>query len=92
MDKKTLLKYCSFYKGEEQCPFVDNKKARLWMAEMMACNDLISMIGNESPADDLHRVVFAYVSKWSPYDFRDILNIYIKVAKPKQAIIDVYYS
>lgn len=50
------------------------------------------MIGEEHPEDDLHNVVFAFVSKWNPYKFRETLDEYIKVANPKQAIIDSYYN
>ena len=49
------------------------------------------MIGDEHPEDDLHNMVFAYVSKWNPYKFRETLDEYIQVANPKQAIIDTYY-
>ena len=37
-------------------------------------------------------MVFAYVSKWDPYTFRDTLDEYIKVANPKQSIIATYYN
>lgn len=94
MTTKEAIAFCHYYKGEpeDKCPFTDRVKEQLWAAEMMACTELIGMIGDAHPEDDLHGVVFAYVSKWNPYGFRDTLDEYIKVAKPKQAIIDTYYN
>lgn len=94
MRRKDAIALCHYYNGEDEdkCPFTDRIKSQLWAAEMMACTNLIGMIGDEHPQDDLHSVVFAYVSKWDPYTYRDTLDEYIKVAKPKQAIIDTYYN
>ena len=93
MERKDVIALCHYYKGEDEdkCPFSDSIKMQLWAAEMMACTYLIGMIGDENPRDDLHNAVFAYVSKWNPYEFRETLDEYIKVAKPKQEIINTYY-
>jgi len=93
MRREDLLSLCHYYKGEDEdkCPFSDKIQGRLWVAEMMVCTSLGSMIGDEHPEDDFHSAVFAYVSKWDPYCFRDTLDEYIKVAKPKESIIKVYY-
>lgn len=94
MDREDAIALCHYYKGEDEdkCPFTDRIKAQLWAAEMMACTHLIGMIGDENPKDDLHKTVFAYVSKWNPYGYRETLDEYIKVANPKQEIIKVYYT
>ena len=92
MKQEDVIALCHYYKGEQDCPYTDSINAQLWMAEMMACTDLIEMIGDNSPKDDFDSVVFAYVSKWNPYTFRDTLDEYIKVTHPKQAIIDTYYN
>lgn len=94
MKREDVIALCHYYKGEDEdkCPFTDKKKMQLWAAEMMACTHLIEMIGDTNPKDDLHNVVFAYVSKWDPYGFRETLDEYIKVAKTKEKIIKVYYS
>lgn len=34
----TLLKYCKYYKGEEQCPFKDAPTMYFWEAEMRFIN------------------------------------------------------
>ncbi len=94
MRRDEVIALCHYYGGEDEdkCPFTDEIKRQLWAAEMMACTYLIDMIGDEHPQEDLHKVVFAYVSKWNPYEFRDTLDEYIKVAHPKQTIIDTYYN
>ena len=95
MKRDDLIALCHYYMGEaeDKRPFTDNRiKEQLWAAEMMACTHLWGMIGDEHPEDDLHNMVFAYVSKWNPYKFRETLDEYIQVANPKQAIIDTYYN
>lgn len=94
MKKEDLIALCHYYHGEDEdkCPFCDTIKARLWAAEMMTCTYFIQSINKDNPKDDLHNMVFAYVSKWDPYTFRDTLDEYIKVAKPKQEIINTYYD
>lgn len=94
MRREDLIALCHYYKGEDEdkCPFKDTLKARLWMAEMMACNYFFNSIDAGNPKDDLHKMVFAYVSKWDPYNYRNTLDEYIKVAKPKEQIIKSYYD
>ncbi len=94
MKREDLIALCHFYKGEDEdkCPFSDTIKAQLWMAEMMACTHFLDSIDTDNPKDDLHNMVFAYVSKWDPYTFRETLNEYIKVATPKKQIILTYYN
>ena len=94
MTRKDVIALCHYYKGEDEdkCPFTDRVKARLWAAEMMACTHLLNMISDEHPQDDLHHIVFAYVSKWDPYEFRKALDEYIKIANPKKDIIKTYYT
>ena len=77
MKKEDLIALCHYYRGED---------------EMMTCTYFIQSINKDNPKDDLHNMVFAYVSKWDPYTFRDTLDEYIKVAKPKQEIINTYYD
>ncbi len=92
MKTQDAIALCHYYKGEDEdkCPFTDKAKAQLWAAEMMACTHLIGMIGDKHPLDDLHHVVFSYVSKWDPYEFRKTLDKYIAVAKPTEQNIKTY--
>ena len=94
MKREDLIALCHYYKGEDEdkCPFTEKNEVQLRAAEMMACTYLMDMISDEQPQDDLHSVVFAYVSKWNPYKFRETLDEYIKVANPKHSIIDTYYN
>ena len=94
MRREDLIALCHYYNGEDEdkCPFSNRIKARLWMAEMMVCTHFADSIDKDDPEDYLHNMVFAYVSKWDPYTFRNALDEYIKVAKPKEQIIKTYYN
>ena len=55
--------FCLYYYNEEQCPYRDNYKGRVWIAEKLA-----SERANASAVDFL-TFVAAHVSKWDPYGF-----------------------
>ncbi|MBR6124545.1 hypothetical protein IKQ19_13285, partial [Candidatus Saccharibacteria bacterium] len=55
------LKYCRYYHGELQDPYMDSFKGRAWMAEQLA-----SERASDS-AKDFLSFVAAHISKWEPY-------------------------
>ncbi|SHK42347.1 hypothetical protein SAMN05720764_101391 [Fibrobacter sp. UWH5] len=72
MDNNVVdTQFCLHYHGEDECPFRDEYKARVWMAELHACK---SDLG--TPREFLS-FVCAYISKWDPYTFQAFLARYI---------------
>lgn len=41
MKKNDLLKFCRYYKGEQNCPYTDNTKSMLWDFERTWVNDVL---------------------------------------------------
>lgn len=72
MDNDTRnTQFCLLYHGENESPFRDEYKARVWMAELRASE---SNLG--TPRNFLS-FVCAYISKWDPYTFPAFLTRYI---------------
>ena len=92
MSENELLKYCHYYSGGIKSPSQNRVFSALWQAEQMACTDLADTISETNTKDDFDKVVFAFISKWYPYEYKSILDDYIKNANPSQAIIKVYYN
>ena len=90
MSEQQIIPYCHYYSGGVKSPSQDRIFSALWQAEQMACTDLIGMISKESIKDDLDNVVFAFITKWYPYESKEILDDYIKNAHPSQKIISTY--
>lgn len=77
MTKEKMIDYFLFFKGEKECPFErGSTKARLWVAEQF-CHDNPHLISDSNPADDIFSYVEAYVGKWDPYGWVDVMNFYI---------------
>ena len=57
MDKKDLVKFCRYYKGEDDCPFKDQNKSMLWFYERAWVYDMLNDSDSLSSAiDDYIRV------------------------------------
>ena len=75
-----LLEYTRFYKGEHDCPFeIGSPEGKLWHAEMMFCDCFpMSLFNNRTDniQEQLNEYVPAYIGKWNPYNWEDIVQIY----------------
>lgn len=93
MNEQDLLKYCFFYKGEAIIPPTFDKKneGKLWVAEKYVCEEIPNLIDKENPRKSIASFVFAYVSKWSPYIFLEVMGTYLQKAPDlKDYINDIY--
>ena len=70
-DEKRDLRYCRYYHGERQCPYMDAFKGRAWIAE-----ELASERASDS-AKDFLSFVAAHISKWEPYGYEPDVARYI---------------
>ena len=52
MDKKDLLKFCRYYKGEDDCPFKEQNKTMLWFYERAWMFDMLRDSDNLSTCID----------------------------------------
>ncbi len=78
LNQSEALKYCKYYKGEKECPSELNETERqIWVAEKMICCHS-DMIGSDNPERDLVSYVASYVGKWDPWEYRDVINYYLK--------------
>lgn len=62
MKKKDLLRFCRYYKGEEECPFKNDHKARLWDYEKVWLKLTLSSYENNDADKDLASMLDDYVS------------------------------
>ena len=96
MTEEDLLRYCFYYKGEAMMPQSfdnDSNLIELWTAEKFVCKEMTHMIDEKNPRKSVANWVAAYVSKWDPWEFRDVLDVYLeKVPDQKEFIYKVYYS
>ena len=70
-DEKRDLRYCRYYHGEQQNPYMDAFKGRAWIAE-----ELASERASDS-AKDFLSFVAAHISKWEPYGYEPDVARYI---------------
>lgn len=87
MTKRELLSLCSFYKGGSKCHYETEEFCQLWQAEMMVCSELNDSV---SSTNDFYDLVCAYVSKWNPYEYGKVLNLYFDLAPVPAEIKKVY--
>ena len=52
MDKKDLVKFCRYYKGEDDCPFKEQNKSMLWFYERAWIFDMLRDSDNLSTSID----------------------------------------
>lgn len=78
LNTKGLTAYCHYWNGEEEMPSninTDNARA-LWTAEKYICTYMQNMVKANNPRKSLDMIVAAYISKWFPYQFLNILADY----------------
>lgn len=93
MTEQELLKFCHYYKGESIIPpsFDKKNEGKLWVAEKAICEDFSNLVGRNNPKRRVAELVAAYVSKWSPYSFRSVMNTYFeKSPELKGEIMAIY--
>ncbi|MBO5949309.1 MAG: hypothetical protein J6Q11_01165 [Fibrobacteraceae bacterium] len=73
---------CSFYKGEKECPFdsENGNAGKFWMAERFVCEEYARNVDKQVKSD-FFRMVVAYISKWAPYDYLDLIREYLSKSK-----------
>lgn len=73
---------CSFYKGEKECPFEakNGNAGKFWMAEWFVCEEYARNVKKQVKSD-FFRMVVAYISKWAPYDYLDLIREYLSKSK-----------
>ena len=94
MTGSEILKYCHFYKEEANPPFEQKDGRRLlWLAEKWLCEEGSGLIDDTNPKFKIASYIAAYVGKWSPYEFADIMEVYfsrIDDATLKEQIMKIY--
>lgn len=83
MTKQDLLPYCLYYKGEAELPknFFNqdgslSPKGLLWRAEKFVCEKISPRIDEHKVIEDITAWVGAFVGKWAPYEWADIMSNY----------------
>lgn len=83
MTKQDLLPYCLYYKGEDEVPTnlfnrddSLSKKGLLWRAEKFVCERISERIDKDKVSEDMAAWVGAFVGKWAPYEWEDIMSNY----------------
>lgn len=56
--------------------FDKKNEGKLWVAEKYLCEEAPFLIKENNPRRDMANYVAAYVGKWSPYNFYDIMQTY----------------
>lgn len=79
MTETQLLKYCLFYRGEVLVPVEYDGKAegKIWAAEKIICEQMPNDVDESNPALSMAELVSAYVGKWSPYKYADVMSVYL---------------
>lgn len=92
MTEQELLKYCHFYKGEALCPFEHPDQCRyLWNAERWVCEEGCNLIDPTNVKFSLANYVAAFVSKWNPYEFGLLMDVYFQNSPEyKDRILAIY--
>jgi len=81
MERKNIKihNYCLYYKGEseENCPYqMHTPEQELWHAEMILCTTAVDWVKEENPRKDVHDYVEAFIGKWYPFEWVDIMKVY----------------
>ncbi len=93
MTEQELLKYCFFYKGEALCPprYDQKDEGKLWQAEKVVCEELQHMVDTDNPRTSIAKVIAAYVAKWSPWTFEQVMRVYFAQAPDiKDVVMSIY--
>lgn len=89
MTEQDLLKYCFFYKGEAMIPQKFDKKneGKLWVAEKYICEEIPNFIDEGNPRKSIALYISAYVGKWAPFRYDEVMNTYIQYAPDLKSYI-----
>lgn len=95
-DNMVYRSLCSFYKGEKECPYEngDGNAGKFWMAEWFVCEEYSKTVKKQVKSD-FFRMIAAYISKWAPYDYSNLIGDYLsksKADKKMKALIASIYS
>lgn len=74
--------FCTYYKGEENCPFEAGKghAGKFWVAENFVCKEYARTVEKQTELD-FFRMVCAYIAKWAPYQFVELIREYLSKSK-----------
>ncbi len=86
MTKEDLLPYCRIYKGEADVPekYDGKDEGELWVAERFVCEEIPNLISKKHPGKDLENYVEAYVSKWDPFGWVEVMQMYSSYGLKRQ--------
>ena len=78
MAADTLLRYCSYYKGENECPpeYYGKGEGQLWLAEKFVCDELCELLDAANLHVSFASYVGCYIGKWNPYGLHDVMRLY----------------
>lgn len=93
-DNRRYNEILFFYKGEIIIPsrFVKKNEGKLWVAEKYICEDIPNLIDKENPRRSIASYIAAYVGKWAPFNFMDIMATYFKKSPDVKDFILRTYS
>lgn len=83
MTERELFPYCCFYKGEALMPieYAQTHAHLIWLAERFVCEEVLHQIDEADPRTDIATWVDAYVGKWAPFSYDDIMATYREAAE-----------
>lgn len=67
-------------------------EGKLWVAEKYICEDIPNLIDKENPRRSIASYIAAYVGKWAPFNFMDIMATYFKKSPDVKDFILRTYS
>ena len=89
-----MIKYCYFYDGENFSPYEEKDERRLlWFAEKQFFETEKAFTNNDALQKEIASYVAAFVGKWNPFQYREILKKHYLQHLPddlKQFIIETY--
>lgn len=93
MREEEIIKRCFYYKGGVVVPrkYEHKKEHLLWNAEKYVCDEMFNKIDLKEPEKSIASFVAAYISKWEPFDYYEILDLYLSnIPTIKNEILAIY--
>jgi hypothetical protein len=93
MREEEIIKRCFYYKGGVIVPRMYQRKMEhiLWDAERYVCNELFNEIDLKEPEKSIASYVAAYVSKWEPFNYHEIIEAYLSnIPTLREDILSIY--
>lgn len=93
MREEEIIRRCFYYKGGVIVPrkYQHKKEHILWDAEKYVCEELFNQIDLAEPEKSIASYVAAYISKWEPFDFHEVLDLYLSnIPTLREDILSVY--